>query len=80
MALSALYAINMPELITNTEQAYKEMAIELARNPKKLKQIKEKLEKNRQSTSLFDSLENTRHIENAYLEMFRNYQNCLPNY
>ena len=73
MAAEALRGIEVPELITKTPEEYKELAIELAHNPDKLKQIKEKVQRNRLTTSLFDPVANTRHIENAYLEMYRQY-------
>jgi predicted O-linked N-acetylglucosamine transferase (SPINDLY family) len=74
MATEALRGIEVPELITKTPEEYKELAIELAHNPDKLKQLKEKIQRNRLSTALFDPVANTRHIEDAYLEMYRRYQ------
>jgi predicted O-linked N-acetylglucosamine transferase (SPINDLY family) len=74
MAAGALRGIEVPELITRTPKAYQELAIELAHNPEKLKQLKEKVQANRLTTALFDPVGNTRHIENAYLEMYRRYQ------
>jgi predicted O-linked N-acetylglucosamine transferase (SPINDLY family) len=77
MAAGALRGIEVPELITITQQEYKELAIELAHNPERLKQLKEKVQGNRLTTALFDPVANTRHIENAYLEMYRRYQEGL---
>ena len=77
MAAGALRAIEMPELITRTPQAYQELAIELAHSPEKLKQLKDKVQGNRLTTALFDPVGNPRHIENAYLEMYRRYQEGL---
>jgi predicted O-linked N-acetylglucosamine transferase (SPINDLY family) len=77
MAAGALRGIEVPELITRTAQAYQELATELAHNPEKLKQLKEKVQRNRLTTSLFDPVGNTLHIENAYLEMYRRYQEGL---
>jgi predicted O-linked N-acetylglucosamine transferase (SPINDLY family) len=74
MATDALRAIEIPELITRTPLEYKELAIELAYNPEKLKLLKEKVQGNRLTTALFDPVGNTRHIENAYLEMYRRHQ------
>jgi predicted O-linked N-acetylglucosamine transferase (SPINDLY family) len=73
MATEALRGIEVPELITKTPEEYKELAIELAHNPDKLKLLREKIQRNRLTTSLFDPVANTRHIENAYLEMYRRY-------
>jgi predicted O-linked N-acetylglucosamine transferase (SPINDLY family) len=81
MAAEALRAIEVPELITRTPQAYQELAIELAQNPEKLIQLKDKVQRNRLTTALFDPVENTRHIENAYLEMYKRYQKGIaPEY
>jgi predicted O-linked N-acetylglucosamine transferase (SPINDLY family) len=74
MAAGALRGIEMPELITRTAQQYQDQAIELAYSPEKLKLLKEKVQRNRLTTALFDPVGNTRHIENAYLEMYRRHQ------
>jgi predicted O-linked N-acetylglucosamine transferase (SPINDLY family) len=74
MAAGALRGIEVPELITRTPQAYQELAIELAHSPERLKQLKEKVQANRLTTALFDPVANTRHIENAFLEMHRRYK------
>jgi len=77
MAAGALRAIEVPELLTRTQQQYQELAIELGRSPDKLRQLKDKVRANRLSTALFDAVGNTRHIESAYLEMYRRYQEGL---
>jgi len=43
VAASLLNAVNLPELITTTQEQYESFAIELATKPEKLKKIKEKL-------------------------------------
>jgi predicted O-linked N-acetylglucosamine transferase (SPINDLY family) len=77
MAAGALRGIEVPELITRTQQQYQELAIELAHSPDKLRQLKDKVQANGLSTALFDAVGNTRHIESAYLEMYRRYQEGL---
>ena len=77
MATEALTSIEVPELIAKSPQAYQELAIALAQNPSRLKQLKEKVQRNRLTTALFDPVANTRHIENAYLEMYKRYQEGL---
>ncbi len=74
MAASALHAIELPELITSTDQEYQALAIALATDQQKLKLIKDKLQHNRLTTALFDPVVNTRHIEAAYIEMYKRYQ------
>jgi predicted O-linked N-acetylglucosamine transferase (SPINDLY family) len=50
----------------------------LATNPVKLKEIKQKLERNRLTTALFDSPQFTKHIEAAFTQMYERYQANLP--
>jgi predicted O-linked N-acetylglucosamine transferase (SPINDLY family) len=78
VAASLLNAIELPELITTTQAEYEAKAIELANNPAKLKAIKDKLERNRLTTALFDTPRFTRHIEAAYKQIYERYQADLP--
>jgi predicted O-linked N-acetylglucosamine transferase (SPINDLY family) len=78
VAASLLNAIELPELITTTQEQYEATAIELATNPEKLKDIKKKLERNRLTTALFDTPRFTKHIEAAYKQMYERYQDDLP--
>jgi len=78
MTYCALNQIDVPELITCTAQEYMELAVSLANDPIKLRTIKDKILKNRLSAPLFDSIKNTRYIENAYLEMYRKHIQNLP--
>ena len=78
VAASLLNAIELPELITTTQEQYEARAIELATNPEKLKAIKYKLERNRLTTALFDTPRFTKHIEAAYKQMYERYQADLP--
>jgi predicted O-linked N-acetylglucosamine transferase (SPINDLY family) len=77
VAASLLGAIELPELITNTQEEYEALAIELAKNPKKLADIKLKLAKNRLTTPLFDTPLFTQNLEAAYSEMYERYQSDL---
>jgi predicted O-linked N-acetylglucosamine transferase (SPINDLY family) len=77
VAASLLNAIGMPELITNAQEEYEALAIELAMNPKKLAEIKLKLAKNRLTTPLFDTPLFTKNLESAYIKMYERYQNDL---
>ncbi len=69
VAASLLEAIELPELITRTPEAYEALAIELATNLKYLANIKSKLAANRLRAPLFDTKLFTRHIEAAYTAM-----------
>ena len=78
VAASLLNAIELPELITTTQEQYEATAIELATNPEKHKAIKDKLEKNRLTTALFNTPRFTKNIEAAYTQMYERYQADLP--
>jgi predicted O-linked N-acetylglucosamine transferase (SPINDLY family) len=78
VAASLLKAIDLPELITTTQEQYETLAIELATNPQLRKQIRHKLERGRLTTPLFDTQLFTRHIEDAYAQMYERYQADLP--
>ena len=78
VAASLLNAIDLPELITTTSEAYEQMAIDLATHPEQLAIIKRKLAENRLSTPLFDTKRFTRHIEAAYAAVYERYQAGLP--
>ena len=78
VAASLLTAIDLPELITSTQEHYEALAIELATNPAKLKAIKTKLEANRLTTPLFDTPRFTKHLEEAYAKMYERYHADLP--
>jgi predicted O-linked N-acetylglucosamine transferase (SPINDLY family) len=73
VAASLLTAIDLPELITSSQENYEALAIELATNPAKLKGIKTKLESNRLTTPLFDTPRFTKHLEEAYTTMYERY-------
>jgi len=74
VAASILNAINLPELITNSLEEYEKLAIELALNPEKLKNIKNKLNSNIKTAPLFDTPLYTKNLESAYKKMHERYQ------
>jgi predicted O-linked N-acetylglucosamine transferase (SPINDLY family) len=78
MAASLLQAIGLPELITTTGQAYRDLAVELATHPEKLQEIRRKLAANRLATPLFDTGRYVRHLEAAYEAMYTRHQTGLP--
>jgi predicted O-linked N-acetylglucosamine transferase (SPINDLY family) len=78
VAASLLNAVGLPELITETKEEYETLAVQLAENPDQLAQLRQKLERNRLATPLFDSGLYARHIEDAYSQMFERYQSNLP--
>ena len=74
VAASLLDTIGLPELIARSRAEYEKLAIELANNPAKLGNIREKLKTNRLTSPLFDTQLFTRHLEGAYEAMYRRYQ------
>jgi protein O-GlcNAc transferase len=78
MGASLLRAVGLPELITASEPEYEALAIDLASNPERLRQIRERLERNRLTTPLFDTAAFTRHLETAYTTMIARYHAGLP--
>ena len=77
VAASLLNAVNLPELITTTQEQYESFAIKLAMHPEKLNTIKEKLIKNLPTAALYDTQLFVRHLESAYLNMYDRYQKGL---
>ena len=78
VAASLLNAIELPELITSTPQAYEALAIEIAKNPAKLAALKQKLASNRLTTPLFDTPQFTKDLERSYVQIYERYQAGLP--
>jgi len=74
VASSLLYAIGLEELVTRSQGEYESKAIELARHPKAIVKIKEKLADNRSTTTLFDTPRFAKNIEGIYLKMYDRYQ------
>ena len=75
VASSLLTAINLSELITNSEAEYENSILRLATSPLELEKIKRKLDRNRYSEPLFDTKKYTKHLEEAFLEIFTRHSN-----
>ena len=73
VAASLLSAAGLSELITNKQEEYEFLAIELAMNPQKLANIKLKLISNRLAAPLFDTPLFINNLEAAYIKM---YEHC----
>ena len=73
VAGSLLSAIDMPELITDTEQDYEALILDLATNPERLGAIKQKLAANRLSKPLFNTELFTKHLEDGYQQAYQRY-------
>lgn len=75
VAGSLLHALEMPELVTTTEEDYESLALSIAKNPDKVKKLKKKLEINRESAPLFDSIKYTKNLEKALKNIFNHFKN-----
>ena len=73
VAGSLLSAIDMPELITDTEQDYEALILDLATNPERLGAIKLKLAANRLSKPLINTELFTKHLEDGYQRAYLQY-------
>jgi len=69
VASSLLLAVGMPELITESLDRYESLALALARDPVRLKSVREQLATGRRTGTLFDTTAATRNIESAYAIM-----------
>ena len=77
VAASLLNAVNLPELVTTSQEEYEALAIHLAKNPEQLKLIKDKLLKNLSSAPLYDTPLFTKHLESAYKNIYQRYHEGL---
>ena len=69
VAASLLKAIDLPELVTIRPEDYEALALDLAKNPALLKATRDKLQRNRLTTPLYDSERFRKNIEAAYEAM-----------
>ena len=77
VAASLLNAVRLPELITTSQDQYESSAIALAKNPEKMKIIKDKLVNNLNKTTLYDAALYTRNLEVAYSVMYKRFKNKI---
>jgi len=73
VAGSLLTAVDLPELIVETNEDYEALILDLVNNPKRLAAIKKKLMKNRLSKPLFDTELFTKHLEDGYRQAYNRY-------
>lgn len=71
---SILTTYGVPELITNSLKEYKKLAIEIASNKNKLKEIKSKITVLKKNNVLFDTKAFTKNLEKMYKEMWNTYK------
>ncbi len=73
VAASQLAAIGMGELITTSLADYEALALELARDPQRLRAMREKLARNRDRMPLFDISRLVQNVESAFATMQANH-------
>jgi predicted O-linked N-acetylglucosamine transferase (SPINDLY family) len=78
VAASLLHAVGLPELVTDSQEAYEALAIELAQNPEKLQALRQKLSQLRLPSPLFDTPLYTQHLQALYTLMHQRAQDDLP--
>jgi protein O-GlcNAc transferase len=79
VAASLLKAVGLDELITNSLDQYEALALKLAGDSHLLASIRERLvRRNPHSLPLFNTQLFTRHIEQAYLAMYKRHRAGLP--
>lgn len=66
VAASLLHAVGLPDLITDSLEAYEALALDLATQPARLADLKARLAANIDTAPLFDTDLTRRHIEAAY--------------
>jgi len=78
VAGSLLMAVGLPQLITHSQVEYEERALQLAKEPERLAQIRRQLAENRLRAPLFDTPRFARRLESAYTRIYERYQADLP--
>jgi predicted O-linked N-acetylglucosamine transferase (SPINDLY family) len=66
MSGSLLRALQLPELVTDTLGGYEHRALQLARTPQRLTELRARLARNRKTGPVFDTDRFRRHLEEAY--------------
>ncbi len=74
---SILNRLGLPELVANTREEYVHIAVELAHDRDRLRQLRLGMRQRVQSSSLVDSVLITRSVEEAYRKMWREW--CAAN-
>jgi protein O-GlcNAc transferase len=78
VAASLLHALDLPELIAPTLGEYETLALRLARDPRMLAGLKDRLLKSRDSSALFDTAQFTRNLEAAFTTLWERYRRGDP--
>ena len=74
MASSVLMGLDLPELITESIEAYQQRAIELALNPVPYQVLRDKVSNNRIKSQLFNPVAFTTHLEDGLIHALKHAQ------
>ena len=77
VAGSLLINVGLPELVTETPEAYESLVLSLANDPARLSVIRQRLQDNLSTSPLFDSRRYTKHLESAYEAMWQRFKEGL---
>ncbi|MEK9968020.1 MAG: tetratricopeptide repeat protein [Ferrovibrio sp.] len=78
VAASLLRAAGLPELVTDSIEAYEALALALARDPARLQAIRTRIAEQRDTCALFDTPRFARGIEAAYRAMWQRHTGGKP--
>jgi predicted O-linked N-acetylglucosamine transferase (SPINDLY family) len=74
VSASILTAMGLPELITEDMIRFEDLAVQLAKDPERLKALRERIAVNRRTAPLFDTARFARNLERAYRIMWDLYR------
>lgn len=78
VAASLLHVAGLPELITDSPEAYEALALTLARDPSRLESVRQKLHGQRITSELFNTKKLARDIESLFALMYQRRIDGLP--
>jgi len=78
VASSVLHAADLPELVAADGEAYERLALALAQNPGRLRELRARLTLNRERCTLFDSQRYTRDLEELFVRMLAAWERGAP--
>lgn len=73
VAASLLNTVDLAEMITTSEEGYAALALSLATQPNRLREVRRKLEAKRLASPLFDTALFARNLEAAYQQAYERY-------
>jgi predicted O-linked N-acetylglucosamine transferase (SPINDLY family) len=78
VAASLLRAVGMSDLVTSNPGEYEDLILRIAREPAMLQDLRDRLQRNKVTSPLFDTDLYRRNLESAYLRMLQAWQRGEP--